>query len=222
MSGVEYVGKPKRVDHNTYNYINKDGDVVFRLHHTDILIFRKNGVLVFNSGGWRTHTTRDRMNKYQTIARIWQEDHTWYAQHRGVTSVYKDGMMYVPDVGLTNVGNLNEQKGLLKEIRKYAELCVRKFPLPRPGGGDCWHCYMRDSKNMTMGDLNKDKTHLLSHMKEGYVVPSLVWNVLIENGCDPVGRGSAWFNTVFHEGGGSWQGKCIKKWIVTYMYRRLA
>jgi hypothetical protein len=63
-----------------------------------------------------------------------------------------------------------------------------------PGPGDCWYCCMRTDvtrdgepvepgKGQTWGDMRgDDHDHLLSHMDESYVVPSLLYNAVAERG----------------------------------------
>jgi len=43
--------------HNGRAFIDGDGDVVLRLHSTDVVIYGKDGTLTLNHGGWRTHST---------------------------------------------------------------------------------------------------------------------------------------------------------------------
>lgn len=55
--------KPQRIARNTMKYINRDGATVYRLHDTDIVTLSADRArLVINNGGWRTMTTRDRVN----------------------------------------------------------------------------------------------------------------------------------------------------------------
>ena len=56
MKDIEYT-EAKIIDNNTIRYVRPNGDVVIRLHFTDILTFPKNGGIIFNSGGHLTATT---------------------------------------------------------------------------------------------------------------------------------------------------------------------
>lgn len=49
---------------NTLDYIGADGLRRIRLHQTDILTFKKRGGFVIDTGGWNTHTTRNRLNAF--------------------------------------------------------------------------------------------------------------------------------------------------------------
>lgn len=55
--------KPKIVQRNTFQF-TRDGATVIRLHHTDIVTLFASGVARYDSGGWRTMTTKDRINAY--------------------------------------------------------------------------------------------------------------------------------------------------------------
>lgn len=71
----------KKLDHHTYLEWNDVFDGVFfiRLHKTRILEFHSDGRIVLNSGGWRTVTTKDRMNKFLPYDwSVSQDQGIWY------------------------------------------------------------------------------------------------------------------------------------------------
>ena len=119
-----------------------------------------------------------------------------------------------------------------KRIAKYAALYAAAIPLPRPGSGDCFYCQMKTQDGKTLGDASSTD-HLTSHMEEGYVVPSLAYNAMMEAGAGP-----AWFWSVFQTeqktgeqktmeaiGGTGFLGKeapkNLAKWVRKYVQRRL-
>jgi len=56
-----------------------DGARCIVLHATTVLRFRANGDIVLDSGGWRTATTKDRINKYLPAPwRVRQVDGSWF------------------------------------------------------------------------------------------------------------------------------------------------
>ena len=77
MEGVE-AKESKIVGNNTVEYIRPDGTKVIRFHHTDILEFPAPEEVVFNTGGWKTVTTKQRMNEFQNLATIIQHKGLWY------------------------------------------------------------------------------------------------------------------------------------------------
>jgi len=65
LSGVtDEMVSSKKIANNTVEYFTASGDRVIRLHDTNIIRYKKNGRIVLNSGGWRTSTTRDRINSF--------------------------------------------------------------------------------------------------------------------------------------------------------------
>lgn len=67
----------RKIGNNTYAYIQADGSVAIELHGTNVVTFYPNGLVKLNSGGWRTSTTKDRINKYSPV-RVYQKDFQWY------------------------------------------------------------------------------------------------------------------------------------------------
>lgn len=103
MAGVECV-ESKVVAPNTVKYRRENGDVVIRLHHTDIITRKPNGDIILNSGGWRTVTTKDRMNEYMghglSISQhkgVWTLHVPWQAHKAAGPYLYADGMVIHPD-----------------------------------------------------------------------------------------------------------------------------
>ena len=77
MEGVECT-ESKIVYNNTVEYYRPNGVRVIRLHRTDILEFPVKGGVILNSGGWRTVTTKSRMNEFQQEVQVMQEKGIWY------------------------------------------------------------------------------------------------------------------------------------------------
>ena len=67
----------RKVGNNTYAYIQHDGSVSIELLGTKVVVLYTNGLVKLNSGGWRTHTTKKRINQYSPV-RIYQEKYQWY------------------------------------------------------------------------------------------------------------------------------------------------
>lgn len=60
----------RKLENNTYLERQEGSDAIrLRLHSTDILTFYKSGIIVVNTGGWNTVTTRARLNAY--LPRPW-------------------------------------------------------------------------------------------------------------------------------------------------------
>jgi len=190
----------RKLANNTYAERHEDA-IAIRLHDTDILTFYPDGRIVATTGGWKTHTTKDRLNQYLPGHRIWQHRGRWLLGSNGAQVEFADGMEFRPDgtiVGAKDQTAIAEEKALRKRIAKYCKQVADALPLDKPGPGDCWYCQMREvGTNKPLGECVKDRSHLESHFEEGYIVPSLVYNALEFCGCNPQGGGCAWFWRAF-------------------------
>lgn len=192
-----------------------DGSVAVRYHDTDILTFRPNGQTVITSGGFRSATTKAKINEYLPpgFPRVWQSESEWHLA----------GQTFMDGDTLTRAGKLGRKAGrsteskriadLTKRINTFARLCGDAVPLPMPGPGDCFMCALeRDGKyDAAVG-------HLVEHMREGYVVPSLVWRALCAVGYDPARNGPV-FAAIF--GGGGYMTGSAREWTVRAVRRYL-
>ncbi len=179
--------KPRIVKRNTFEFFNGD-DRVIRLHNTDIVTFKPNGKIILNSEGYKTVTTKDRMNDVlnQKGFSIYQLKGIWYVSHRQealykVNSVpYYDGIV-IPDCfkddKLVKKANKVEKQELKlrKDILNFSKL-ITKDNIPVPSSGDCWYCCLRTDDNQYLGQATGNTDHLLQHIKEGYMHGSLIYN----------------------------------------------
>ena len=164
----------KKLANNTY--LLKDGvNFVIRLHETNIVTITPKNHYILNNGGWQTMTTKDRMNRYLPC-NIWQEKGLWYLS----------GSLYYNNMELNSKGNPvkpknpnkteKNKKQLDKSVTKYIKGFIKDIKengLNDPSGGDCWYC---------MGNMGNSYSHILQHIKEGYFVPSFLWNVIKTRG----------------------------------------
>lgn len=82
----------KIVKNNTRLTEYMDGTRVLRLHATDIIKWQGNKVIL-NSGGFQTHTTKQRLNQYLPgNIRVYQKDYNWYIEKDGKTSDFSDNI----------------------------------------------------------------------------------------------------------------------------------
>ena len=65
-------------------------------HQTIVVALTPKGVRL-DSGGWRTSTTKTRMNQasreYGLGFSVFQKDHDWFVEHGGKTRKFQDGMI---------------------------------------------------------------------------------------------------------------------------------
>lgn len=216
MSGVKTdVVKSKFVDNNTVEYTTADGRRVIRLHDTDIITYMPNGKIILNSGGWRTPTTKGRINEYVKVndavdVGITQNKGLWYVlvREKGAEVENEWGKYHpwntvqvVPFVDGIEIYRgrvmakyvkksdavVKKQEALKKKINGYMKHVQKALEEGNciPNGGDCWHCLMKTSDGQSLGDATHDNSHILSHIKEGYVPGALVWNAVKESGYRP-------------------------------------
>ena len=222
MDGVDCV-KSRLVDHNTVEYWRKDGSKVIRLHLTDIITYNPDGSVTFNTDGWKTVTTKDRMNKFSPF-KVHQEKSVWYVE----TYPFEDGVTFYPDGKVEGEGDDPKKYiKLNKDINKYVkgfmtELVNRR--IPQPSGGDCWDCCMKTEEGRTMGELSKSN-HILSHFEEKYYVPSLLMNAIEQFTVSPVANNCIGYWLKYHEQESGWGesfGKSqVEKSLKRYLKRQL-
>lgn len=188
-SANDYLGgKGNRPLQNNTRLIRLDEEtIVVRLHETDVVTYHRNGEIVLNSGGWRTQTTRDRINTNSPM-NVTSEKGVWWVNR---ISLFYDGITInavhnIVDVRLPDEKQTKADAKMLAQINRYvdgfAKAMMRPNGIPLPDGGDCWFCYMKDEKTgLTFGDMG-DNDHLISHMRDKYYVPSLLVNALEEKG----------------------------------------
>jgi hypothetical protein len=184
MEGVEAT-ESKIVGNNTVEYIRPDGTKVIRFHRTDIIEFPKRGGVVFNSGGWKTITTKERMNTYQNVATIVQSKGMWWLSlgsnswNEDSRIPYFDGMKVKGGKVIRPRKSAHQKDQFwIKKINEYCQKVKKMKALPWPEGGDCWYCSMQTNDGETLGEFFKDEQHLKSHLKEKYIHGSLIWNAL--------------------------------------------
>lgn len=212
--------RSKKLGNNTYAIRHPDS-LAIRLHSTDILTFTPDGAVTVNSGGWRTVTTKARLNEYLPAGSIGQRNGQWY-WHTGAT--YSDGDILLPDGTLKTLAAPDADKEsakLRRAVNKYAALCAASLPLDMPGAGDCWHCVMVTTEGKTLGDATGDKSHLLLHLDEGYVVPSLVYHALQERNVGPLILNGAFKTEQTCEYFVNLAKDYVKRAVRRYLHRRL-
>ena len=129
--------------------------------------------IVLNSGGYKTVTTKARMNEY-TPFNVIQKQKVWYV----------DGIPFEDGITLYNNGTIKGQGkdpketiALTKRVKQYSKDYAKEFikgNVPAPSNGDCWGCLFHKDGKPTIGG----KEHILSHLEDKYYVPSMLHNML--------------------------------------------
>ena len=173
LAGIDGIKHSKIVANNTFEYVTNNGDIHYRLHNTDVVVFKSNGDIVLDSGGWLTVTTKERINRYLPSGySLYQEKGIWIVCGEDWEVPFEDGMVLPADGSKPEVSHdINHDKLRIKQINKYARECQRladSKELKPNNDGDCFLCQFELSGN----DMGTD--HLISHLEEGYIVGSLV------------------------------------------------
>ena len=78
------------------NIITEDGMTKIIYHSTVIVRYRE-GVILLDSGGWQTSTTKTRMNQASSQFglgySVYQKNFEWFVVFKGETIPFKDGMV---------------------------------------------------------------------------------------------------------------------------------
>lgn len=184
----------KKIGNNTYLRLRDDVTIGLQYHRTDVIKFTPDG-LTLDSGGWRTVTTKERMNwgLAQLGIHLFTDRGVWYLTKGPDWYNRKDAIPYYDGIRLTYTGDvlaeqaeqdaeLEHRQGILKLIDRY----VKGFTWEKVEGNspksDCWDCSMHvkeegvpneDAK--TLGDIS-NSDHLLLHLEEQYYMFSLTYN----------------------------------------------
>ena len=81
----------RKVGNNTYLERIDFDTVGVRLHRAHVVTITRSGEYVLNSNGWRTTTTKSRMNDF-CPARVSQKRGEWFVEYGGKTIPYFDGI----------------------------------------------------------------------------------------------------------------------------------
>jgi hypothetical protein len=193
----------KKVGNNTYLRALTPGVIALRLHDTDVLTFYVDGRVRFDSGGWKTVTTKSRFNEYAPNLRVYSERGQWYVYRivdgrldDSSAEPFFDGIEFDSDGRCLNplpreqvIAQKKENQATKNAIKKYVALYtnerIRELiadAQTNGAGGDCWYCSMRTETGETLGEFSKDNEHLRSHIEEGYTMVSLAYNALKAKG----------------------------------------
>ena len=173
----------KKVANNTYLIRNGQG-IALKLHDTSVIVYLPNGSIVLDSGTWRTTTTKERINQFQNLCRLYQENSVWFVSTSKDRKIFADGITISKNGRITKGLPLKAVKktaDLKKKINKYINGYISAFfngLVPAPESRDCWFCSMNTIEGQSLGECTKNTSHLLEHFKESYFVPSLLANAM--------------------------------------------
>jgi hypothetical protein len=188
-NGRNKTNRPTDYKPNNTRFIIHKHCVGVKYHDTVILTYYPNDAIQFNTDGWKTVTTKDRLNHFQNEITIWQDKSIWYFKfnHEDGDYLFIDNMMihnktayaswidYADGKTMAPL-QLSEHKKRLKlkrDINKYCDEFIEKFfnrEIPEPSFTDCFICGLEDDSS----------DHILSHIEEECHVPRLLYNAMNE------------------------------------------
>ena len=162
----------RKMGNNTYLERRDDQSIAVKLHQTDVVTYYPNGDIKLNSGGYKTATTKERINTYAPV-RLWQENFAWFMQD-GL--IFQDGEIIKKSGKIVEALKHNKKQDKLnKKIKQFTDNYIDALftgKLDFPSDGDCWNCLMFEPSGLS------STSHLLNHFKEKYYVPSLIANAI--------------------------------------------
>ena len=188
MSGVDCVeGSAKLAGNNTLRFETRDGAVCFKLHKTVVVTRHSDGRVTLNSGGWRTVTTKARMNEHARPYRVASDRGVWTVYGEGKSVPYFDGIT-LPDAfestGKADRAAKSERAKRAKVAAFVKSALAIGKPVPAPNGGDCWICLfgMDGGPGAAPGAFSASNTAgapdpascIAEHVKDRYMHGSLV------------------------------------------------
>jgi hypothetical protein len=175
-----------------------DGVLAVRMYETDVVTYFPDGRVQLSSGGWKTVTTKERINNHiPTGNYVSQERGVWYLRiggwQTGTSYVFADGMTIMPDgsiVGAEPKTASSKFAKLRRQAAGYAKDFVEALHAGKiglPGTSDCFYCGMSEvGTGKNLGELNHDGEHIRTHIEERYYVPSLLINAIKMFGVGPI------------------------------------
>jgi hypothetical protein len=77
--------------------VNVEGQIVEVKLYNTLVVFADRERIILNSGGWRTVTTKARINQaseeFGLGVSVWQKDRNWFVTYKGKTIDFKDEMV---------------------------------------------------------------------------------------------------------------------------------
>lgn len=179
--------RKRKLTNNTYLEKNDDGSYAIRLHKTQIIKLYP-GKTVLNSGGYRTVTTKARLNEF-TMFDVIQNKGIWYVRKNWMDDavvVFADGITYENGEWTGQGENPDKMRELRKQAKQYAKDYTKALfagDVPKPNAGDCFYCSMivqppSIDAGRSLGEVAGGGDHIVSHIEEKYYVPSLLVNAI--------------------------------------------
>jgi len=187
LRGRQGMAPSRKLENNTYAIQGED-EIEVRLHGHTILVLYPDSSVKYDSCGWKTVTTKARLNRYgQPGVVISQKGGQWFIGKGGYRNEadwipFEDGMTIGPGGQLPLPSQpAVDAKTLRKQVKKYVKafmVALTTGQVNVPGPGDCFYCAMVTEDGQTLGEASHGSDHLQSHIEQDYFVPSLLVRAL--------------------------------------------
>jgi hypothetical protein len=153
------------------------GSFYIQYHQTPIVIYREDGSVSLDSGGWKTRSTKTRMNDFSPFSVYSNEHGIWKIKVDEKEYGFADDIVVHADKVVEGFNETSDREitFLKKKIKRYIkDFCkaIIEGRVESPSKhGNCFSC---------LGVFGKDTWHLDQHMKEHYYVPALLNNAIKE------------------------------------------
>jgi hypothetical protein len=201
-----------------------------RFHNTDIVLIHFDDTYTLTTGGWWTSTTKARIQEYAPV-RLAQIGGLWYLS-AGEDQITRKAFLFhdniivntrgIPLTPLLSYEKIEKAKRQLdRHVAKYIKgfaAYVREHGLEAPSSGDCFGC--RYGKGESEGKTYAEPMgldHYREHFTEGYYVPSLLWNAILERGYEHPGY--IWQNLTSREAS-RWHGDRTLQLVLRRFFMR--
>lgn len=175
----------RKIGNNTYLRRRDAATIGLQYHETDVVTFTPSG-LILTSGGWRTVTTKERINwALESIGyRVSQDKGTWFiiplsCPDSRYAVAFHDGIR-VSYCGTVRASARTQSKETKRRARimELINAYLRDFAWDKCGdiGRDCLYC------QFNWPDATKNTAHLESHLKDKYYMISLVGDAMRYSG----------------------------------------
>ncbi len=193
------------IANNTRVIRRSEHSIAIRLHETDILTFHSNGAIQFFTGGWKTVTTKDRINRFAPSGiSIYSEKFLWYLKigdwQSGKRYLFEDAMWIdangnVIDSELKPIPEHSPEaekakRKQLAKIDKFIRNGLKRLAAGEisQSEGDCWICSMKQVGTGDSMEGNNQYSCIQSHIDEDYFHFSLIMNAVRSEFYDPDGQ----------------------------------
>lgn len=194
--------------------------IAIKYHDTDVVTYTRESITL-NSGGWKTVTTKRRMNDaLPDSLHLYSKRGVWYIND----TPYQDGIQVTYSGDILSIPAPEESAITPLAVKIYVHNFVEQLYaglIDMPSGGDCWYCAMKTQDGKSLGDITNNHDHLREHIKKPYYVPSLLFNAVNELGS--LAEYEAIHCLVFRHDQTSGNGykQDITKHLVKYLNKRL-